>query len=251
MTSFENHKTARTAAELPARSSALETEWLATLDYLEAWELQREMVAARLADPALTDRVLLLEHPPTYTLGRSGKWEHLLYSQTELEQQGIQVVEVDRGGDITYHGPGQLVGYPILNIKRLHQRLGMERPDLHKYLRDLEQALIDLLAAFDIEGFRYPGYTGVWVEAKGERKKIAAIGVRVNHRGITSHGFALNVNPNLAHFSGIIPCGIREHGVTSMAECLGREIGISDVLGSVRNMLERVLVSPVPIATPG
>ncbi len=186
----------------------LDVQILGMLDYQAAWELQRQLVSQRSAE-AIPDTLLLLEHPATYTIGRSGGYEHLLVSPASLQQRGAALIEVDRGGDITYHGPGQLVGYPILQI-RDHGR------DLHQYLRMLETVIIELLAEYDLNARRFPGYTGVWV---GDRK-IAAIGVRSNTRGVTSHGFALNVTTNLADFAAIVPCGIHDYGVTSLAELL-------------------------------
>ncbi len=199
----------------------LHTRWLGRSDYAAAWELQRTLAAQRAAD-AIPDTLLLLEHPPTYTIGRSGGHEHLLVSAEQLRERGATLVEVDRGGDITYHGPGQLVGYPILQMKQ-HGR------DLHQYLRNLEQVLIDLLASYDLAARRFPGYTGVWV---GD-EKIAAIGVRVNARGVTSHGFALNVSTNLADFAAIVPCGISDYGVTSLERLLGQQLDLRQVADHV------------------
>ena len=196
---------------------SLHVRYLGCVPYAEAWELQRQLVAQRSAD-AIPDTLLLLEHPPTYTIGRSGGHDHLLVSPTELAARGASLIEVDRGGDVTYHGPGQLVGYPILQIKQ-HGR------DLHRYLRMLEQVLIDVLALYDLQARRFPGYTGVWVGAE----KIAAIGIRVNARGVTSHGFALNVTTNLDDFAMIIPCGIREYNVTSLQRLYPDQVQIQDV----------------------
>ena len=217
----------------------VDVQVLDQIAYDVAWELQRERVAARAADE-IRDQLLLLEHTPVYTLGRSGREEHLLLDEAARAREGIAVYHVDRGGDITYHGPGQLVGYPILDLKALFRRRGAPRPDLHCYLRDLEAVIIETLTAFGVRAWRYEGYTGVWVDvpsAPGDAaregasaKKIAAIGVKVSSRGISSHGFALNVDPNLAHFEGIIPCGIREHGVTSLAKLLGRPVVVTEVI---------------------
>ena len=163
------------------------------------------------------ETLLLLEHPPTYTIGSDRHPEHLLLSPQELEQRGISIFQIDRGGDITYHGPGQLVGYPLLY-------LDAEGLDLHQYLRDLEEVMIHLLAELGIQAGRKSAYTGVWV---GD-EKIAAIGVKFNkartRRGfVTSHGFAFNVKKNVEQegFSGIIPCGISEYGVTSLEALTG------------------------------
>lgn len=223
----------------------INAKWLGQIDYDAAWDLQKEMVASRVEDPELGDEILLLEHPATYTLGRSGKLEHLLLSEEEWEAQGFAVRWVDRGGDITYHGPGQLVGYPIINLKRLFNVQGFDKPDLHRYLRNLEEAIIQTLATFDIVGWRYDGYTGVWVDFADEPRKIAAIGVRVNAKGISSHGFALNVNPNMSHFSNIVPCGISEHGVVSMAEILERPLATIDLLEPITEAFSQVFETSV------
>ncbi len=184
------------------------THWLGVVPYRQAWELQKQFVAQRSNDE-IPDTLLLLEHPPTYTIGRSGGYDHLLVSPQELAERGAELVEVDRGGDITYHGPGQLVGYPIVQIKD-HGR------DLHRYLRMLEHVIMETLAEYDLQARRFEGYTGVWV---GD-EKIAAIGVRANARGVTSHGFALNVTTHLDDFKLIVPCGIADFGVTSLAKLL-------------------------------
>ncbi len=186
---------------------------LGRIDYRATWDMQQELVTAR-AEDRIPDTLLLLEHPHTYTFGRSGRREHLLISEAECTRRGVALYDVDRGGDITYHGPGQLVGYPIL-------RLPDHRLDYHAYLRALEMVIIHALASFGVAASREPGYTGVWVTSAA---KIAAIGVKVDVRGITSHGFALNVNPDLRYFEGIIPCGIYGRDVTSLAKVLGRPL---------------------------
>jgi lipoate-protein ligase B len=160
----------------------------------------------------IPDTLLLLEHPPTITLGRGTKKEHLLISDVERQVHGVALVEVDRGGDITYHGPGQLVGYPIFDLTD-------HRKDLHWYLREIEACLIELLAEWNIVGSRFPPHTGVWVE----EEKIAAIGIKAKG-WVTMHGFALNVSPRLADFDWIVPCGIRDYGVTSMERILGSAV---------------------------
>ncbi|XID94180.1 lipoyl(octanoyl) transferase LipB [Paenibacillaceae bacterium WGS1546] len=202
----------------------LATEWLDRTDYGEAWELQKKLVG-EIDRGERPETLLLLEHSPTYTVGTDRHPEHLLYGKEELARRGIAVYEIDRGGDITYHGPGQLVGYPLLYL----DAAGL---DLHKYLRDLEEAIIVLLAGFGIEGGRKPGYTGVWV---GD-VKIAAIGVKFNkartRRGfVTSHGFAFNVKRNveLDGFQGIVPCGISEYGVTSLETLTGAEWAVEEI----------------------
>ncbi len=182
---------------------------LGRMDYLRAWELQQRLAIAR-SEERIRDVLLFLEHPPTYTLGRRTRPEHLLVDRSTLESEGVAVHVVDRGGDITYHGPGQLVGYPIIS-------LGGRPGGPSRYLRDLEEVIIRGLSACGIVSGRMPGFTGVWAR----EAKIAAIGVRINARRVTTHGFALNVCPDLGAFSRIIPCGIREKTVTSMREILG------------------------------
>lgn len=196
----------------------LNVRWLSRIGYQEAWDMQKELVR-EIDRERSGDTLLLLEHPPTYTIGSDRHPEHLLLTPQQLEQRGISVFQIDRGGDITYHGPGQLVGYPLLYL----DAAGL---DLHRYLRDLEEVIIRLLAEFGIQGGRKSAYTGVWV---GD-VKIAAIGVKFNkartRRGfVTSHGFAFNVRKNVEQdgFSGIIPCGITEYGVTSLESLTGVE----------------------------
>jgi lipoate-protein ligase B len=187
-----------------------ETCWRVDLgrrDYLETWELQRRLVAMRQKD-AVPDVLLFVEHPPTYTLGRSGRREHLLVDSEQLAALEADFVETDRGGDITFHGPGQIVGYPILDLRRW-------AADVHAYLRALEEVVILALGRFGIEAGREHGYTGVWHPGG----KLAAIGVRVS-RWVTSHGFALNVDTDLDYFREIVPCGIVGRSVSSMASVL-------------------------------
>ena len=156
------------------------------------------------------------------TLGSGARRDHVLASDAQLREQGVELYEAGRGGDVTYHGPGQLVGYPIL-------RLGSERRDLHRYLRDLEEMLIRALAAFGVPAERVDGLTGVW---SGGRK-IAAIGIRVSSGWVTSHGFALNVEPDLEYFANIVPCGIHDREVTSLAECTGGPVAMAAVEDAV------------------
>lgn len=177
--------------------------------YLEAWELQRRLVARRRAGE-IPNTLVLLEHPPTYTIGRAGSRANVLLDDAARLAAGIELVEVDRGGDATYHGPGQVVGYPIVDLR---QRGG----DVHRYLRDLEEILLRTLADFGLAGERDDRFTGVWVM----QEKVAAIGVKVTG-GVTSHGFALNLDPDAAHWAGIVPCGIHDRGVTSLRRLLGR-----------------------------
>jgi lipoyl(octanoyl) transferase len=185
-------------------------------DYAECWELQKEMVRQRKADEIL-DTLLLVEHPPVYTLGRSAKDDsNLGVGEEYLRSLGAEVFRIDRGGDVTFHGPGQIVGYPILRLKNR---------DTHRYLRDLEDIIVGVIADYGLEGWHHPEYTGVWV---GERK-IAAIGVKFSSGWITSHGFALNVGTDLSWFDRVTPCGIREFGVTSLERELGKEIPQEEV----------------------
>jgi len=198
-------------------SATLRATWLARTDYLDAWRLQ-EAVATRVRSGG-PERLLLLEHDPVYTIGRRGTIDHLLVAPEVLRRRGISVYRVDRGGDITYHGPGQLVGYPIT-------RLG-EGGDLVAYVRALELGLCDALATYGIVGHSEAGKTGVWVDLPdGRPAKIAAIGVRVS-RGVTTHGFALNVSTDLEGFDRMLPCGFA-HEVASLAR-LGVIARVSEV----------------------
>lgn len=198
---------------------ACSVQKLGLVEYDDALATQQRLVQACREDG--TASLLLLEHPPTYTLGARGDTGNLLADEARLQQIGATVRRTDRGGDITYHGPGQLVGYPILDLHQWH-----EGP--RWYVRSLEQVLIETLAEFGIAGLREQGRPGVWAG----NSKIAAIGVRIS-RGVTSHGFALNVDPDLAYFSHIVPCGLSDVTVTSMA----RELGDAPEMGSVIDSL--------------
>lgn len=202
---------------------------LGRVDYLEAWELQRDLVTARQAQRG-SDALLLLEHPPVYTLGKRADRSHVLFDHDQLAARGIEVVEVDRGGDVTYHGPGQLVGYPVLALAGVR--------GVVDYVRALEQVLLQALAALGVAAQRVPDYTGVWV---GE-EKIAAIGVRVASGGVTSHGFALNVAPDLSDFTGIVPCGIADRGVCSLAS-LGVDVDPATVADTVTTAFGEVFAA--------
>lgn len=187
----------------------LRASWRGTLAYADGLTLQQQLVdARRIGD--VDDTLLLLEHPHVITLGTSAHASNILLDAEQRAARGIEMFETGRGGDVTYHGPGQLVGYPILDLKP-------DRCDLHRYVRDIEEAIIRTLAAYDIRATRIAGLTGVWV---GD-EKIAAIGVRVSSGWITSHGFAFNIATDLSYFDAIVPCGIRDHGVTSLQRVLG------------------------------
>ncbi|MHB1686298.1 MAG: lipoyl(octanoyl) transferase LipB [Ignavibacteriaceae bacterium] len=189
---------------------------LGFIDYKEAWNLQKEILQLR-RKQKIEDIFFLLEHPNTYTLGKTADKAHLISSNDFLNQNKISVYDIDRGGDITYHGPGQIVGYPIIDLN-FWQR------DTHKYLRALEEVIIRTCAHFGLTGIRDPKYTGVWIE----NRKIAAIGIKVSH-WITMHGFAFNVNTNLSLFNGIVPCGIYDKEVTSLKKELGKELDLTEV----------------------
>ena len=200
---------------------------LGTVDYRDAWDLQQRLVVAR-REGRVGDTVVLVEHPPVYTLGRRATTEHVLLDEQARGAAGIDLVAVDRGGDVTYHGPGQLVVYPVL-------RLAGQR-HVVDFVRMLEQVAIAALARLGVTGERRDGLTGVWVG----REKIVAIGVRVGAEGVTSHGLALNVDPELSHFGGIVPCGLATEGVTSLA-ALGRAAEMSTARVAVRTALTDVL----------
>ena len=199
---------------------------LNTIDYKEAWDLQKEIFELRYKK-MIPDVLFLLEHPHTYTLGRTADTAHLIGSKEYLDENNISVYDIDRGGDITYHGPGQIVGYPIIDLNDWFK-------DTHKYLRGLEEVIIKTCAEYGVAGERDKEHTGVWC---GNRK-IAAIGIKVS-RWITMHGFAFNINPNLSYFGGIIPCGIHDKGVTSLKEETGKETVINEVkMSLVKNFKE-------------
>ena len=195
---------------------------LGLVPYGDALALQKQLVEQRKAG-AIPDQLLLLEHPPVITLGVKTRNDrsHVVATPDTLEAEGVEVFESGRGGDVTYHGPGQLVGYPIIDLQP-------DRCDVHRYVRDLEEVLIHAAALFGIASSRSPGLTGTWV---GDRK-LAAIGVRIA-RWVTSHGFALNVSTNLAHFGLIVPCGLTDKGVTSMVELVGRSVELQAVEDAV------------------
>ena len=186
------------------------------LDYLEAWDLQKRMAQARRAD-LIPDTVLLTEHPPTYTIGRRGSRSNLLIDQLALEQAGATCYEVDRGGDITFHGPGQLVVYLIIDLGRAER-------GLRRFVGNLEATVIETLDAYGVTGQPAEGKPGVWVNGK----KIAAVGISVSRR-VTYHGFALNVNPDLTYFDYMIPCGIPGSAATSIEREIGQPVDLNEV----------------------
>jgi lipoyl(octanoyl) transferase len=227
-------------------TTPLDVVRLGVVPYGEALELQQRFVNERRAG-ARPDALLLLEHPHVITLGVKARdggpsgggappLRNVVASADALRQRGVTVHETGRGGDVTYHGPGQLVGYPIIDLRP-------DRCDVHRYVRDLEEVLIRTAAAFGIEAVRVPGLTGVWVHTD----KLAAIGVRIS-RWITSHGFALNVSTELDYFDLIVPCGIRDRGVTSLAKLLGRPLSRDDVeqtlIDHFCKVFDRQLVAP-------
>jgi len=214
----------------------LEVRWLGRMPYDEALELQGRLVVAR-REGTIPDQLLMVEHPHVITLGSGSEESHVLAGPEELDRRGIQRFDVGRGGDVTYHGPGQLVGYPILDLKP-------DRTDLHRYLRDLEEVLIQALETLGIDGEREPGLTGVWVGSA----KVAAIGVRVSSGWITSHGFALNVSTDLDFFGTLIPCGLSDRDVTSLERVLGRSVDPAEVRRAVVRSFAAVFrMKPVAI----
>lgn len=206
---------------------------LGLIDYQKAWDIQEEIFAKTVQtkinnrlhegeEEKTSNFLLLCEHPHVFTLGKSGKTENLLVNDAQLKQINATYYKINRGGDITYHGPGQLVGYPILDLDNFFT-------DIHKYLRFLEEAIIKTCADYNIIAGRYPGYTGVWLDAdKPTARKICAMGVRCS-RWVTMHGFAFNVNTNLDYFKHIVPCGIDDKAVTSLKLELGEDIPIEEV----------------------
>lgn len=210
------------------------------VDYQEAWKRQEALLEDTVAQKtanrtnntsiATKNYLVFVEHPHVYTLGKSGKPEHLLLDEEGLREKEATFYKINRGGDITYHGPGQIVGYPILDLDNFFT-------DIHLYLRTLEDAVILTLADYGINGDRYPGYTGVWLDAdQANARKICALGVR-SSRWVTMHGFALNVNSELNYFNNIVPCGIDDKAVTSMELELGRKLDMEEVKARLKNHL--------------
>jgi lipoyl(octanoyl) transferase len=210
------------------------------------WRLREEMGRDQTSnDRASSDRastnqpstkhyLLFVEHPPVYTLGKSGHIENVLIDETQMKERGMQFFRTNRGGDITYHGPGQIVGYPVLDLEKFYTDIG-------RYLRELEEVVILLLAEYGIRGERSPGETGVWIDPgiKGKERKICAIGVRCS-RWITMHGFAFNVNTDLANFENIVPCGIQDKQVTSLEKEMGHAIPIEEVKQKLKRQFGNV-----------
>ena len=211
---------------LAAHGGVLSVERLGTVPYQPTWELQDELARQR-RERRIGDRLLLLEHFPVFTIGRGGDESNLLATPERLRKLGAEFVRIDRGGDITFHGPGQLVAYPIVELR--------DPLDLRRYVRSLEAAIIETAARFGVRAHRVDGLTGVWVD--GERK-LAAIGVRVR-RGVTTHGLALNVNTELRWFAEMIPCGIRDKEVTSLARELGGPVDMAAVEDALATDLAR------------
>ncbi len=200
---------------------------LGTAKFAETWDLQKSLFTSRVENK-ITDTLLFVEHPNVYTIGKAGSNSNIVADAEFISQNEIEIFEIDRGGDVTFHGLGQIVGYPIINLAEWEK-------DIHKYLRAIEEVIINVCKEYDINATRNPEYTGVWV---GENK-ICAIGVKVS-RWVTMHGFAFNVNTNLNLFNGIIPCGIKDKGVTSLEKEIGRKINIDVVKKSVLNNFAKV-----------
>lgn len=213
------------------------------MDYKTCWDYQEDLFAesvrrkiARRNGENLdlpTNHLLFVEHPPVFTLGKSGDEKNLLRTAEELDREGFSYYKINRGGDITYHGPGQLVGYPIFDLDQFFT-------DIHRYLRTLEEAIILMLAEYGIIAGRIDGLTGVWIgEDSNNPRKIAALGVKCS-RWVTMHGFALNVNSNLNHFDLIVPCGIDDKAVTSMKQELGESVEMGEVKDKLRVFIGRL-----------
>jgi lipoyl(octanoyl) transferase len=215
---------------------------LGVVPYQQAWDLQTQL-ASQVASREIPATLLLLEHPHTYTFGRSGHANNLLWNDEQLKERGIQVYWVDRGGDVTYHGPGQLVGYPLIQLKNQGLLSSLEtdtttlpQADYLGYLRKLEQVIIMALQSFGVKAQRIKKLTGVWVNGA----KIAAIGVKVDVHGVTRHGFALNVSPDMSYWDGIIGCGLDGYSITSLATLLTAPPSMQQVRQAVINAFGEV-----------
>ena len=227
------------------------------MEYKAAWDLQESLLQQNLhlkaeargqsgMIPDTRHYFLICEHPPVYTLGKSGLMEHVLIPEEKMEEEGIGFFRTNRGGDITFHGPGQIVGYPIIDLEKMYTDIG-------RYLRELEEVIIRTLAAFGIKGDRSAGETGVWIDPgmPGRERKICAMGVRCS-RWVTMHGFALNVNTDLSYFNNIIPCGIQNKAVTSMEKETGGPLQPEQVKKELLKSFEEVFAvsmidSPLPV----
>lgn len=199
--------------------------------YSEVWDMQHTIFNDLLQGKE-SDTLILCEHPPVYTLGRVTEKANILFTESELRKFGVEKFEIERGGDVTFHGPGQLVSYPLLNLSRFREDLGW-------YLRALEETIILALREYHVEGFRIPGRTGVWTGKKDREEKICAIGIKAS-RWCTMHGSALNVNTDLSYFQRIIPCGIGDKQVTSLEKILGQKIEMEDVKEKYIRAFEKV-----------
>ena len=225
---------------------------LGSMDYQAAWDLQEQLLKANIEikalarslavagdepagpEPQTRHHLLFVEHPPVYTLGKSGKIEHVLISEEERAARQIGFYPVNRGGDITYHGPGQLVAYPVLDLERFYTDIG-------RYLRNLEEVVIRTMAGYGLKGERSPGETGVWLDPtiKGQERKICAMGIRCS-RWVTMHGLAFNINNDLTYFDYIVPCGIQNKQVTSVEKELGRKLPMEEIKEKVKRNFEEV-----------
>jgi lipoyl(octanoyl) transferase len=219
---------------------------LGLIDYKQAWDYQEKLFSEIIEQKVINrnnspeasvdtkNYLLFCEHPHVYTLGKSGSINNLLVNEDGLKEIHATYYKINRGGDITYHGPGQLVGYPILDLDNFFT-------DIHKYLRFLEEAIILTLAEYGIIAERFPGYTGVWIDADNPEKarKICAMGVRCS-RWVTMHGFAFNVNSNLSYFDHIVPCGIKDKDVTSMQRELGKEVDLEEVKSKLKYQISKL-----------
>lgn len=225
-------------------------EDLGSKDYESSWKYQEELLSANVKvksarwkndnsnldviEEETAHHLLFVEHPPVYTLGKSGKIEHVLISEEDRQKNNLGFFKIDRGGDITFHGPGQIVGYPILDLEKFYTDIG-------RYMRDIEEVMIRTCSDYGIVAGRSPGETGVWIDVgiKGRERKICAIGIRCS-RWITMHGFAFNVNTNLDYFSNIIPCGIFNKQVTSLQRELGKEVNMEEAKSLVKKNFAEV-----------
>lgn len=199
--------------------------------YNQVWELQRS-IFQDLIEAKANDTLILCEHPPVFTLGRVTEEVNILFTDEVLAKIGAEKFEIERGGDVTFHGPGQLVGYPILNLSHFKEDLGW-------YLRSLEEVIIKTLASYNIIGFRIAGRTGVWVGESNNERKICAIGIKASH-WCTMHGFAFNINTDLSYFDHIIPCGISDRGVVNLSELVQEPITVSEVKTRLATFFEEI-----------